>query len=86
MKIGAPVTSPKNSGVPVKIFLPVTACSYHGLAGATAGLMTPKNSKDNEQIGRVGEAGLFLVPDRTLPWKWESLPRWVERNQGYEVA
>ena len=28
--------------------------------------MAPKNPKDKEQIGRVGEAGLFLVSDRTL--------------------
>jgi hypothetical protein len=37
--------------------------------------MAPKNPKDKEQIGRVGEAGLFLVSDRTLSWEWESLPR-----------
>jgi hypothetical protein len=38
-------------------------------------LMAPKNPKDKEQIGRVGEAGLFLVSDRTLSWEWDSLPR-----------
>ena len=38
-------------------------------------LMAPKNPKDKEQIGRVGEAGLFLVSDRTLSWEGESLPR-----------
>ena len=37
--------------------------------------MAPKNPKDKEQIGRVGEAGLFLVSDRTLSWEWDSLPR-----------
>lgn len=37
--------------------------------------MAPKNPKDKEQIGRVGEAGLFLVSDRTLSWEGESLPR-----------
>ena len=37
--------------------------------------MAHKNPKDKEQIGRVGEAGLFLVSDRTLPWERESLPR-----------
>ena len=36
--------------------------------------MAPKNPKDKEQIGRVGEAGLFLVSDRTLSWEGESLP------------
>jgi hypothetical protein len=30
--------------------------------------MAPKNPKDKEQIGRVGEAGLFLVSDRILSW------------------
>ena len=62
-------------------------------------LMAPKNPKDKEQIGRVGEAGLFLVSDRTLSWEWDSLPRrdpkaaWraagsdqVEQNQSQEVA
>ena len=28
--------------------------------------MAPKYPKDKEQTGRVGEAGLFLVSDRTL--------------------
>ena len=37
--------------------------------------MAPKNPKDTEQIGRVGEAGLFLVSDRILSWEGESLPR-----------
>jgi hypothetical protein len=37
--------------------------------------MAPKNLKDKGQIGRFGEAGLFLVSDRTLPWEWESLAR-----------
>jgi hypothetical protein len=37
--------------------------------------MAPKNPKDKEQIGRVGEAGLFLVSDRILSWEWEGLPR-----------
>ena len=37
--------------------------------------MAPKNPKDKEQIGRVGEAGLFLVSDRILSWEGESLPR-----------
>ena len=37
--------------------------------------MAPKNPKDKEQIGRVGEAGLFLVSGRTLSWEWDSLPR-----------
>ena len=32
-------------------------------------MMAPKNPKDKEQIGRVGEAGLFLVSDRTLSWE-----------------
>jgi hypothetical protein len=36
-------------------------------------MMAPKNPKDKEQIGRVGEAGLFLVSDRTLSWEGESL-------------
>ena len=31
--------------------------------------MAPKNPKDTEQIGRVGEAGLFLVSDRTCRGK-----------------
>ena len=61
--------------------------------------MAPKNPKDKEQIGRVGEAGLFLVSDRTLSWEWDSLPRrdpkaaWerlgsdqVKQNQRQEVA
>ena len=61
--------------------------------------MAPKNPKDKEQIGRVGEAGLFLVSDRTLSWEWESLPRrdpkasvraagsdQVEQYQSQEVA
>ena len=38
-------------------------------------MMAPKNLKDKEQIGRVGEAGLFLVSDRTLSWEGGSLPR-----------
>jgi hypothetical protein len=37
--------------------------------------MAPKYPKDKKQTGRVGEAGLFLVSDRTLSWEWESLPR-----------
>jgi hypothetical protein len=32
-------------------------------------------SKDKEQIGRVGEAGLFLVSDRSPRREWESFPR-----------
>jgi hypothetical protein len=38
-------------------------------------VMAPKNPKDEEQVGRVGEVGLFLVSDRTLSSEWESLPR-----------
>ena len=38
-------------------------------------MMVSKNPKDTGQIGRVGEAGLFLVSDRTLSWEGESLPR-----------
>ena len=61
-------------------------------------MMAPKNPKDKEQIGRVGEAGLFLVSDRTLSWEGESLPRRIEASvratgtdqvkqyQGQEVA
>jgi hypothetical protein len=37
--------------------------------------MAPKNPKDEEQVGRVGEVGLFLVSDRTLSSEWQSLPR-----------
>lgn len=37
--------------------------------------MAPKYLKDKEQIGRFGEAGLFLVSDRTLSWEWQPLPR-----------
>jgi hypothetical protein len=37
--------------------------------------MAPKNSKDKERIGGVGEGGLFLVSDQTLSLEWESLPR-----------
>jgi hypothetical protein len=38
--------------------------------------MAPKNPKDKELIGRVGEAGLVLVSDRTPSREWDSLPRW----------
>ena len=38
-------------------------------------LMAPKNPKDKEPIGRIGEAGLFLVSDRTVSWEWDSFPR-----------
>ena len=37
--------------------------------------MASKEPRDKEQIGRIGEAGLVLVSDRTLSWEWESLPR-----------
>ena len=37
--------------------------------------MAPKSPKDEEQIGRIGEPGLSLVSDRTLPWEWEGYPR-----------
>jgi hypothetical protein len=37
--------------------------------------MAPKEPRDKEQIGRVGEPGLFLVSDRTRSSEWESLPR-----------
>jgi hypothetical protein len=37
--------------------------------------MAPKEPRDKEQIGRVGEPGLFLVSDRTRSWESESLPR-----------
>ena len=37
--------------------------------------MAPKRPKDTEQIGRIGEPGLFLVSDRTLSWECEALPR-----------
>jgi hypothetical protein len=37
--------------------------------------MVPKSPKDKEQIGRIGEPGLFLVSDRTTSWEWECLPR-----------
>ena len=37
--------------------------------------MAPESPKDKEQIGRLGEPGLFLVSDRTLSWEYESLPR-----------
>ena len=61
--------------------------------------MAPKNPKDKEQIGRVGEAGLFLVSDRTLSWEWGQPSTagsegcvgaagsdQVEQNQSQEVA
>ena len=32
-------------------------------------------SNDKEQIGRIGEAGLFLVSDRSPRGEWESFPR-----------
>ena len=38
-------------------------------------MMAPNSPKDKEQIGRIGEPGLFLVSDRTLSWEYESLPR-----------
>jgi hypothetical protein len=37
--------------------------------------MAPKKPRDREQIGRTGEAGLFLVYDRTPAREWESYPR-----------
>jgi hypothetical protein len=37
--------------------------------------MAPKRPMDEEQIGHIGEPGLFLVSDRTLSWEWETLPR-----------
>jgi hypothetical protein len=38
--------------------------------------MVPREPRDKEQIGGIGEAGLFLVSDRTTPLNWESHPRW----------
>jgi hypothetical protein len=37
--------------------------------------MPPQEPRDKEQIGRIGERGLFLISDRTLSWEWQSLPR-----------
>jgi hypothetical protein len=37
--------------------------------------MASKKPKNEQQIGSVGEAGLFLVSDRTLSYEWEALPR-----------
>ena len=37
--------------------------------------MAPKEPRDREQIGRIGERGLFLVSDRTWLWELEGLPR-----------
>jgi hypothetical protein len=38
-------------------------------------MKAPKEPQDKEQIGRIGERGLFLICDRTLSWEGESLPR-----------
>jgi hypothetical protein len=37
--------------------------------------MAPREPRDKEQIGRIGETGLMLVSDRTSSWEWESLAR-----------
>jgi hypothetical protein len=37
--------------------------------------MAPREPRDKEQIGWNGEAGLFLVSDRTPSREWESFPR-----------
>lgn len=37
--------------------------------------MHPDNPKDKQQIGEIGEAGLWLVSDRTPLPEWESHPR-----------
>jgi hypothetical protein len=37
--------------------------------------MPPKEPRDKDQIGRIGESGLFLVSDRTPAREWESFPR-----------
>jgi hypothetical protein len=43
--------------------------------------MAPKKPQDKEQIGRVGEAGLFVVSDRTPVWEWQSFPREQRRQR-----
>ena len=37
--------------------------------------MAPKDQKEKEAIGELGERGLILVSDRTLSSEWESFPR-----------
>jgi hypothetical protein len=37
--------------------------------------MAPKEPRDKDQFACIGEAGLFLVSDRTVSWEWESIPR-----------
>ena len=39
---------------------------------ARRAMMAPKEPQDKDEIGRVGQAGLVLVSDRTLSWDWES--------------
>jgi hypothetical protein len=42
--------------------------------------MAPKEPQDKDEIGRVGQAGLVLVSDRTLSWDWESFTPPLERT------
>jgi hypothetical protein len=42
--------------------------------------MAPKEPQDKDEIGRVGQAGLVLVSDRTLSWDWESFTPPFERT------
>ena len=51
--------------------------------------MAPKEPRGREQIGRIGEPGLFLVSDRTRSWESESVRRkgaQAERSVGAACA
>jgi hypothetical protein len=38
--------------------------------------MAPKEPQDKDEIGRVGQAGLVLVSDRTLSWDLRASLSW----------
>ena len=48
--------------------------------------MAPKEPQDKGQIGRVGEAGLFVVSDRTPVWEWQSSTRATPAEGSVEAA
>jgi hypothetical protein len=55
-------------------FLPPYALTESAARHAVQMVVTRRRLNE-EQIGRVGEVGLFLVSDRILPSEWQSLPR-----------